>query len=154
MFASRHKKALREIEAICARAAQGDLSGRVLHLKQYGDLAPALNSFNRMLDLMDAYIRESGASLSYASEGKYFRRFLPAGMVGQFRQGADIINGAREAMGKRASDTARLQVEVADLVGAAAAGDLKRRLGVEGKEGFMRQLAEGINTRKPGNKPE
>ncbi|MCW0232780.1 MAG: methyl-accepting chemotaxis protein [Ferrovibrio sp.] len=146
MFMSRHKKALQQIEAICARAAQGDLSGRVLHLKQYGDLAPTLVSFNRLLDLVDAYIRESGASLSYASEGKYFRRFLPAGMVGQFRHGADIINGAREMMGKRASDTARLQVEVSTLVNAAAGGNLDQRLSLEGKEGFMRQLAEGINT--------
>ncbi|WP_341894215.1 methyl-accepting chemotaxis protein [Ferrovibrio terrae] len=146
MFTSRHKKALQQIEAICARAAQGDLSGRILHMQQYGDLAPALVSFNRMLDLMDAYIRESSASLAYASQGKYFRRFLPAGMVGQFRQGADIINNAREIMGKRASDTARLQIEVSDLVTAAAEGDLNRRVALDGKEGFMRQLAEGINT--------
>ena len=143
--ASRYKKALREIEAICARAASGDMSGRVLHLKSYGELSPTLAAFNRMLDLTDAYIRESSASLSFAAEGKYYRPFLPAGMVGQFRRGADVINGARQAMEARAEESARLQGEVAGLVTAAAGGDLDRRLELEGKDGFMRKLAEGIN---------
>jgi methyl-accepting chemotaxis protein len=143
--ASRHKEALQQIEAICARAAQGDMSGRVLHLKRYGDLSPTLAAFNRLLDLTDAYIRESGASLSFAAQGKYYRPFLPTGMVGQFRQGADIINGARQAMEARADETARLQEAVAELVAAAAAGDLSRRLTVDGKGGFMRRLADGIN---------
>jgi methyl-accepting chemotaxis protein len=35
--------------------------------------------------------------------------------------------------------------EVADLVGAAAAGDFSHRLNMSGKEGFFLQLAEGIN---------
>ena len=127
---------------ICKRAAQGDMSGRVLHLKQYGDLAPTLVAFNRLLDLTDAYIRESGACLEHASEGKYYRPFLPQGMVGSFRKGADIINRARESMGQRAKDTAALQEEVSGLVVAAAAGDLKQRIDLNGKDGFMRQLAD------------
>jgi methyl-accepting chemotaxis protein len=143
--ASRHRKALAQIDAICARAAQGDMSGRILHLKDYGDLAPTLAAFNRLLDLTDAYIRESGASLSFAAQGKYFRPFLPQGMVGNFRGGADIINGARQTMEAGAQETARLQAEVAELVAAAAAGDLGGRLSLDGKDGFMRRLAEGIN---------
>ncbi|MCW0232775.1 MAG: methyl-accepting chemotaxis protein [Ferrovibrio sp.] len=143
--ASRHKKALQQIEAICARAAQGDMSGRVLHIRHYGDLSPALAAFNRLLDLTDAYIRESSASLSFAAQGKYYRPFLPTGMVGQFRHGADVINGARQTMEARADETARLQDEVSELVSAAAAGDLGRRLPVENRGGFMRKLADGIN---------
>ncbi|WP_374302175.1 methyl-accepting chemotaxis protein [Ferrovibrio sp.] len=146
LIGSKHKKALQQIDAICKRAAQGDMSGRVLHLGQYGDLAPTLAAFNRLLDLTDAYIRESGACLEHASEGKYYRPFLPQGMVGSFRKGADIINRARENMGQRAKDTAALQEEVSGLVVAAAAGDLKQRIDLNGKDGFMRQLADGINT--------
>ncbi len=143
---SRHRRALGEIDAICGRAARGDMSGRVLHLKAYGDLSPTLAAFNRLLDLTDAYIRESSASLSFAAQGKYYRPFLPTGMVGQFRQGADIINEARSNMESRAADTERLQGEVTDLVASAAGGDLQCRLAVDGKAGFMRTLAEGINT--------
>jgi methyl-accepting chemotaxis protein len=35
--------------------------------------------------------------------------------------------------------------EVNDLVASAAAGDFSRRIALEGKEGFFKQLAEGIN---------
>ncbi|MCU0933899.1 MAG: chemotaxis protein, partial [Thiobacillaceae bacterium] len=35
--------------------------------------------------------------------------------------------------------------QIADLVGAAAAGDFSQRLDVAGKDGFFLQLAEGIN---------
>ncbi len=35
--------------------------------------------------------------------------------------------------------------EVAEIVDAAANGDFKRRVGLEGKHGFFKQLAEGIN---------
>ncbi|NTV97091.1 MAG: PAS domain S-box protein, partial [Thiobacillus sp.] len=38
-----------------------------------------------------------------------------------------------------------VEQEVADLVTAAAAGDFSQRIGVEGKTGFFKQLAEGIN---------
>ncbi len=143
---ARYRRALGEIDVICERAARGDMSGRVLHLKSYGALSPTLAAFNRLLDLTDAYIRESSASLSFAAQGKYYRPFLPTGMVGQFRQGADIINAARQDMERRAGETEKLQGEVTGLVEAAAAGDLQCRLAVEGKSGFMRQLAEGINT--------
>jgi methyl-accepting chemotaxis protein len=38
-----------------------------------------------------------------------------------------------------------VQEEVAQLVGAVATGDLSKRLGLEGKAGFMKTLSEGIN---------
>ena len=41
LAASRHRKALAQIDTICARAAQGDMSGRILHLKEYGDKVSA-----------------------------------------------------------------------------------------------------------------
>jgi len=47
-------------------------------------------------------------------------------------------------MGDRTAEVA-VEHEVSDLVSAAAAGDFSRRLAMEGKEGFFRQLAEGIN---------
>jgi methyl-accepting chemotaxis protein len=145
MLNTRSSRALSEIDAVCLRAAQGDLSGRVLNLKKYGKLSPTLVNFNRMLDLTDAFIRESGASLAHAAKGKYYRPFLPTGMAGNFRDGAATINDARGAMKFSAEESERLQEEVAALVQAAAAGDLGRRLSLDGKSGFMRQLAEGIN---------
>jgi methyl-accepting chemotaxis protein len=144
--ARRHRDALREIDALCAQAARGDLSGRILHLERYGDLAPTLTAFNRLLDLTDAYIRESSAAMAYAAEGKYYRPFLLTGMAGQFRAGAVAINGARDVMARNAEAAEKLQAETTALVEAAAAGNLDGRLSLMGREGAMRQLAESVNT--------
>src|SRR3546814_10352387 len=100
-----------------------------------------------MVDLTDAYIRDSGASLAFAADGKYYRPFLPTGMVGHFRQGAVTINRAREAMKAGAEESARLEGEVSGLVGedsglvgVAARGDMSGRLPPDGRSGFLRQI--------------
>lgn len=61
-----------------------------------------------------------------------------------------VMNEKGERLGavvEWADRTAEVAVEreVASLIEAAASGDLSRRLTLEGKEGFFRQLAEGIN---------
>lgn len=61
-----------------------------------------------------------------------------------------VFNQQRERLGSALEwidITAEVQVEneVSRVVSAAAAGDLTQRLEVEGKSGFMKQLATGIN---------
>lgn len=141
-----HKQAVREIQAVCDRAAQGDLSARVVRTSDFGDLAPAMVALNHMLDLTDAFVRESGASLTFAAEGKFYRPFLVRGMVGDFRRGAEIINTARESMQARSEAAQHLQAAVAHLVAAAAAGDLSKRLEVREDQGGMGKITAGINS--------
>jgi len=140
------RMAIQEITDVCNRAATGDLSARIVHTKKYGELAPALQALNRMLDLTDAFIRESGASLTFAAQGKFYRPFLVRGMAGDFRRGAEIINTAREAMHASADATHNLQVELARLVAAANAGDLTQRVALDKAEGGLRDIAVAINS--------
>ncbi len=143
--ARQQRDAMAAVAEICGRAARGDLSARVLHVGDYGENAAALIAVNRLLDLTDAYLRESSASLTLAAEGQYYRPFIETGMVGNFRRGAEVINRARESMRQRADEGVRLEAEIVDLVSAAAAGDLGKRLPLEGKQGFMLGLSQGIN---------
>ena len=46
---------------------------------------------------------------------------------------------------KDRTDEVAVEQELAGIVGAASNGDFARRLGIDGKEGFFRQLCEGIN---------
>lgn len=94
----KHKKAFAKIKTVCMEAAKGNFEARIIDIGKPGDIADTLNAINRLLDLTDAFIREAGASLDYASKGKFFRRFLLRGMLGDFRRGAQTINSAREAM--------------------------------------------------------
>jgi methyl-accepting chemotaxis protein len=43
------------------------------------------------------------------------------------------------------TDELAVEREVSDIVGAASRGDFERRLSLEGKDGFFKQLAEGMN---------
>ena len=122
-----YQTAFEKIEAVCQRAAEGDLEARITGIEELGELAGCVNAINRVLDLTDAYVRESSASLEYASQRKYYRPFLLRGMKGDFRRGAAVINAARESMEKRHLLTEEFQSAVASVVSTVsnAAGELK-----------------------------
>ncbi|MBL4698957.1 MAG: hypothetical protein JKX70_09010 [Phycisphaerales bacterium] len=75
-----------------------------------------LHAINHMLDMTDAFVREAGASLSFASEGKYFRRVLPHGFLGSFKQTAQTINEATEQMDGDATELKQAQSERDELI--------------------------------------
>ena len=61
-----------------------------------------------------------------------------------------VVSEAGERLGTSvewidATQEVGIQKEVQDIVTAALDGDLSRRVGLEGKQGFMRELAQGIN---------
>jgi methyl-accepting chemotaxis protein len=56
-----------------------------------------------MLDMTDAFLREVGASLDYASRGKFFRRVILRGMRGSFRKASEKINEANKLMERDAA---------------------------------------------------
>jgi methyl-accepting chemotaxis protein len=93
--------ALCAIAELCQRVAAGDIEGRLPMLpgeSYLPDVAAARAGLNRLLDLVDAFVRESTGSLSAASQGRYHRRFLARGMRGTFRHSAATIDEARRAM--------------------------------------------------------
>jgi methyl-accepting chemotaxis protein len=87
----------------CERAANGDLEARMLHCHATKETERLANAVNHMLDMTDAFLREVGASLDYASRGKFFRRVILQGMRGSFRQASEEINQANGVMEKDAA---------------------------------------------------
>jgi methyl-accepting chemotaxis protein len=94
----RYRAAFQAITQVCEAAAGGDLEPRVANLGDEPEFRSAREALNTLLDLTDAYVRESSASLEFASESKFYRRFLVRGMRGSFRAGAQTINTAIDAM--------------------------------------------------------
>ena len=88
---------------VCEDAAAGNIESRILNIDEQSPMAPMLHAINHMLDMADAFVREASASLSFASEGKYFRRVLPEGLLGTFGQAGEIINAATIQMGIEAT---------------------------------------------------
>jgi methyl-accepting chemotaxis protein len=87
----------------CERAANGDLEARMLNCHGSPEMERLADGINHMLDMTDAFLREVGASLEYASRGKFFRKVILRGMRGSFRHASETINQANSAMAQDAS---------------------------------------------------
>ncbi len=104
--------------AACHAIAEGDLETRLPRVED-----PSLEAFrhavNRLVDVADAYVRESAAALRAASDRRFHRQFLVRGMPGAFRAGAQQINEARGLMrtaAEEAHEEERSRAVLADRV--------------------------------------
>jgi len=107
---------IRAITDVCLRAARGDLEARLLNIDDRSDFAPLQHAVNHMLDMTDAFVREASASLSFASQGMYFRRVLPEGLLGTFGHAGEIINAATIQMGTEATRLNKAEEERRALI--------------------------------------
>lgn len=89
-----YRQGVAAITAACERLAEGDLELRVPPV-ELAALAPMRESINRLVDVTDAFVRESGAVLAAASAKRFHRRFLLRGMRKALKDGAQRIDGAR-----------------------------------------------------------
>jgi methyl-accepting chemotaxis protein len=103
---------VRRLTASCEAAAAGDLEARSQPVPGSEDVAELValhHAVNRVLDVSDAFVRESSASLTSAAEGRFHRRLLLTGLRGAFRRGAGDINTARTAMEQTAGRVTEAQ---------------------------------------------
>ena len=123
-------------QQICERAAAGDLEARMLHndpSTAEGRLGGALN---HLLDMTDAFVRESRAALEHASQGKFYRKVLLTGMHGSFRHASGVINGATENMenqAKAVKDAESSRQSLAEIV-ASSAEEMTASVGEVGRQ--------------------
>ncbi|PPK70197.1 methyl-accepting chemotaxis protein [Actinokineospora auranticolor] len=94
---------LKSVADICERVARGDLEARVPRLGDDPAAEEVRTAINHLIDVTDAYVRESSAVLAAAEKGQYDRRFLQEGMQGAFLRGVDQINATRVGL-KQASE--------------------------------------------------
>jgi methyl-accepting chemotaxis protein len=107
-----YRAAMRQLTATCDAAAAGDLEARAVPVTGSDDLPDLLalhDAVNRVLDVSDAFVRESGASLASAAEGRFDRHVLLAGLRGAYRHGASDVNAAREVMEQTAGRVTEAQ---------------------------------------------
>ncbi|MEY4669795.1 MAG: hypothetical protein RL518_2494 [Pseudomonadota bacterium] len=100
---SEAKEWIRKATQVCREAANGNLEARILGYTRNDELGMMIHCINHMLDVTDAFVRESRASLEYAAKGKFFRRVLLRGLPGSFKAAASVINAGTEEM-KRGAD--------------------------------------------------
>jgi methyl-accepting chemotaxis protein len=131
---------MKRVEEVATEAAQGNLEARLLHLQEAGDFAGLSRSVNHLLDMCDAFLREAGAALEYASRGKFFRRVLLRGMRGTFQHKSQLINSATETLARNASSL----TQVEKLVSQSA--EIASGVAEESRQAsaIMKQLSEAF----------
>lgn len=126
-------------------ASQGDFEVRA----RVGDLEESdqvlLTAINDLIDIVDAYVRESQASMRFASHGKFYRRMMERGLPGAFGAGARVINEATVTMARQSEQLQQARKdrhELADEFEQAIS-----RLSTEMVEtsNRMRSMAEKLN---------
>jgi len=104
-----------QASAVMAAAEKGDLQPRVLHVPGDDPLSAMLRNTNRLLDRVEAFGKEANAAMTYAAEGRYFRRIVMTGMVGDFAIYAGHVNDGLAAMERRSAEF----VDSATRIGAS-----------------------------------
>lgn len=110
-----YRAGMAAITTVARQAAAGNLEPRAMGIDPHGPIGELAQAVNHLLDLSDAFVRESTASLQHASEGKFYRRVLQRGLLGTYRDAAVVINAANDQMHRgadqlKAAETARLQL--------------------------------------------
>ncbi|GAA2545740.1 hypothetical protein GCM10010435_13550 [Winogradskya consettensis] len=113
---------LRMIAEVCGKAAAGDFEVRLPAIGESDQAHAARAALNSLLDITDAFVRESGAALGAAAEGRYHRRFLTRGMRGAFRSAAVQISQSGDQMSASAAAmaaAAQSRLQLADELESA-----------------------------------
>ncbi|MCF6214827.1 MAG: methyl-accepting chemotaxis protein [Emcibacter sp.] len=109
-----YEKCFDQICEVAQRVAKGDLTARIIHWDEFELQSETLSALNKAFDMADAFIRESGATLEHAAEGKFYRTFVERGMHGDFRRGASVTNSARDHMMKSEASRKEEMIALAD----------------------------------------
>jgi methyl-accepting chemotaxis protein len=109
-----YRNILQRVVDVASEAANGNLEARLLHCHDADKSAAVSHAVNHLLDMTDAFLREAGATLEYAGEGKFFRRVLLRGMRGTFRHKSQLINEATAKMARNAASLKKVESLVSE----------------------------------------
>jgi methyl-accepting chemotaxis protein len=141
--AARHERELARTVAVAAAVAKGDFEARITRIVEGQTLGELQHGLNDLIDRADAFVRESAASMQHVSLQKFYRRIIETGMDGSYRQGADIINAATDAMGGKCQGFAKVaddfETKVQRMVGMVASAASQLSASAQQMEGAASQ---------------
>ena len=113
----RARASTRAVSEVLDRAAKGDLESRIILLPDGGELSRLAKDANRLLDMTDAFVRETRATLACVRDGKHHRRIIERGMVGTFCRTSTTKNQAVDTIDGRLQGFVRVMGEFESTVG-------------------------------------
>lgn len=93
---------IQKASACVALAASGDVNARILHIRSQKNETGVLSlRINQLLDVLEAFLKESEASMQAAARRHYYRKIIKTGMPGIFGKSADGISQVMDLMKER-----------------------------------------------------
>jgi methyl-accepting chemotaxis protein len=146
-FALTARRCVLGISRVARATAKGDLEPRLIGIRESGELGEISNAINALIDATDAFVREAGAAMDHARQGKFYRRVLERGMLGSFRRSAAIINGANAAMQEKLVDNRKLAISFQGEVSSVVAAVADSALSMRGNAESLVKIAEDTQQR-------
>lgn len=135
-----------QVKDVASAVRQGDFEARVIvpHGVQK-DLRLLVDSVNSMIDVNDAYVRETALAMEAAGNNNFYRKIRPEGLRGAFLQGAEKINASIDRMAERPALMQKLETSFGSVVAAALIGDFTLRIKEDFPDEVLNRLAVQIN---------
>lgn len=73
---------------------KGDLEKRIIMPREGLFIRQFISEFNNMLDVADAFVRESSLAMKAVSEGRFYRKIRPEGLKGAYQVALQRINNS------------------------------------------------------------
>ncbi len=119
------------------------LDGKPFKVVEYAaDISSEVNASLALLKAVD----EAKEVLQAAQQGDLSRRIAMEGKGGPIKKLCASANAMLDGIAAAQERERAAGDEISRIVAASGKGDFTARIGLDGKEGFFRQLAEGINT--------
>ena len=86
------------MQEVLRNSCKGQLHHRVTETAGLGEVGKAAWELNEFLDMIEMYFKEVNTCFKLVTEGKFYRKAIPAGLPGQFADSLDKINLSIKAM--------------------------------------------------------
>ncbi len=86
---------------VLTAAAAGNLNPRITGINRLDELGALQHDINRLLDLVEAFTKESEAAMDAAMKRCYYRTIIPTGLPGIFANAAARVGASLATMKKR-----------------------------------------------------
>ncbi len=112
---------VRSLASIVKDSEHGKLNGRIVNIKDGGELKTLCSNMNSLLDNFELVTKEIKAAIQAASNEDFSRKILKKGMHGEFRDQVNMVNKAVEAMKTTHEHIARntLNAKLAEISGSS-----------------------------------
>ncbi|MGJ8529168.1 methyl-accepting chemotaxis protein [Maritalea sp.] len=136
---------VRELRDVSRQLVRGDFDFRLHMPKASGECAEVRDSFNDLVDVSDAFVRESYLAMQAASEGRYYRKIRPEGLLGAYQHATQGVNAGIDKMAAFDAMLSELRSSIGFVVERGIEGDLNHRVDANFADDGLNELAEMIN---------